>query len=182
MGTSSARRRSFGRGVRKFRIISQALQLQVRISLARRRSFRRVGEFTHFFVDGNDKQNGKYGSDGGIGREEVLPFQGTVLEPRHHVHILWHFRSLGKGMHEFLEWCQSELYKNATAWSQELVIGAYSMRPIHVKFLIEILLFIAASSLWLRRLEAWLFAWRMRWMSEQGFFGAQKNVYGTDGH
>ena len=112
MGTSSARRRSFGRGVRKFRIISQALQLQVRISLARRRSFRRVGEFTHFFVDGNDKQNGKYGSDGGIGREEVLPFQGTVLEPRHHVHILWHFRSLGKGMHEFLEWFQSELSKN----------------------------------------------------------------------
>ena len=59
------------------------------------------------------------------------------------------------------------------------MIGAYSMRPIHVKFLIELLLFIAASSLWLRRLEAWLFAWRMRWMSEQGFFGAQKNVYGT---
>ena len=160
MGTSSARRRSFGRGVRKFRIISQALQLQVRTSLARRRSFRRVGEFTHFFVDGNDKQNGKYGSDGGIGREEVLPFQGTVLEPRHHVLILWHFHSLGKGMHEFLEWCQSELCKNA-AQSLELVIGAYQMRPKHVKFLIEILPFIVASNLWLRRVDIGLFVWRM---------------------
>ena len=42
-GTSSARRRSFIRGVEKFRISSPALQLHKRTSSARRRSFRRRG-------------------------------------------------------------------------------------------------------------------------------------------
>jgi len=42
-----------------------------------------------------------------------------------------------------------------------LVIGAYQMRPKHVKFLIEILPFIVASNLWLRRVDIGLFVWRM---------------------
>ena len=60
-GTSSARRRSFIRGVEKFRISSPALQLHKRTSSARRRSFRRGGgETQRFFID-NERRRCMYG-------------------------------------------------------------------------------------------------------------------------
>ena len=60
-GTSSARRRSFIRGVEKFRISSPALQLHKRTSSARRRSFRRGGgETQRIFID-NERRRCMYG-------------------------------------------------------------------------------------------------------------------------
>ena len=63
------------------------------------------------------------------------------------------------------------------------MIGAYQMRPKHVKFFIEILPFIVASNLWLRASGELILVCLSGEYDGcmMGNFGAQRDIHGTEG-